>query len=82
MELLRTGLMLTDLLAGLLEDIPAGAFPGEDPGEVLIEMLIGTLRPVTKAAGTAPVREATTLLGAVADRTLADLQAAVRAAAR
>jgi hypothetical protein len=35
-ELLRTGLALTDLLSTLLEDLPENAFPGEEPGEVLI----------------------------------------------
>ncbi len=76
-EVLRTGLMLSDLLGGLLDDLPADAFPGENPGEVLLEMLVGTVLPVTKAAGIDSVQQATTLLGATADRTLLDLRAAL-----
>jgi hypothetical protein len=78
--LLSTGVMLADLLAGLLEEIPADAFPGEDPADVLRDMLTGTLRPVAEAAGAGPVRQATSLLGAVADRTISDLRAAVERA--
>ena len=74
--------MLSDLLAGLLEDLPDDAFPGENPGEVLVEMLAGTALPVTEAAGGKAVRQATNLLGAVADRTLSDLRAALDLARR
>ena len=74
--------MLSDLLAGLLEDLPDDAFPGENPGEVLVEMLAGTALPVTEAAGGQTVRQATNLLGAVADRTLSDLRAALDLARR
>ena len=74
--------MLSDLLAGLLEDLPDDAFPGENPGEVLVEMLAGTALPVTEAAGGKAVRQATTLLGAVADRTVSDLRAALDLARR
>jgi hypothetical protein len=79
-ELLRTGLMLTDVPAGLLDDLPPDAFPGEDSGEVLLEMVAGSLRPVTAAAGTPTITQATALLGAVADRVVDDLRSAVEAA--
>jgi len=79
-ELLRTGLTLTDMLAGLLEDLPEDAFPGEDSGEVLLEMLAGTLTPVVEAAGAQTARRATALLGAVRDRTIADLRLAAEQA--
>jgi hypothetical protein len=82
MEVLRTGLMLSDLLAGLLEDLPADAFPGEDTGEVLVEMLVGTISPAANAAGATIVRQATGLLGAMGDRTVADLEAALELARR
>jgi hypothetical protein len=78
--LLSTGVMLADLSAGLLEEIPADAFPGEDPADVLLEMLTGTLRPVAEAAGGGALRQAISLLGAVADRTISDLRAAVERA--
>jgi hypothetical protein len=81
-ELLRTGLLLTDVLSGLLDDIPEDAFPGEEPGLVLIEMLIGSLRPVTDAAGAETVAGAIALLGAISDRFVSDLHAALEAASR
>jgi hypothetical protein len=38
-EIVRTGLILSDLLSRLLDDLPKDAFPGEDRVEVLLEML-------------------------------------------
>ena len=76
-ELLGTGLMLVDVLSCLLEDLPDDAFPGEDTGEVVLEMLTGTVGPAAEAAGGETVRGATALIGAVRDRTVADLQAAL-----
>jgi hypothetical protein len=43
-------------------------------------MLIGTIAPVAAAAGIVQVRATTALLGAMSDRVLADLRAAVRLA--
>lgn len=80
-ELLRTGLTLVDLLDSLLEDLPSGAFPGEDNAAVLLEMVIGTCRPAVAAAGEAHCRRATALIGAVRDRVIHDLEAAATAAA-
>jgi hypothetical protein len=76
-EVLRTGLMLSNLIADLLEDMPDDAFPGENPAEVLVQMLTGSVRPVLEAAGGRTLEEATALLGAMADRTLADLRTAL-----
>ncbi len=78
-EVLRTGLMLTDLVCTLLEDVPQDAFPGERTADVLIEMLTGTVRPAAEAAGVAAVQNARALLGAISDRTIADLLAALDA---
>mgnify|MGYP000134866688 CR=1 FL=1 len=75
-EVLRTGLMLADLVADLLESTPAGAFPGEDTGDVLVSMLAGTVRPAVEAAGAGTVEACTALLGALGDRTLHDLEEA------
>ncbi len=44
---------------------------------MLIEMLTGTVRPAVAAAGPATVEACTALLGALADRTVRDLQQAV-----
>ncbi len=76
-QLLRTGLMLTDLIGGLLEDLPPDAFPGESTGEALIEMLCGTVQPAAEAAGPRALAQSAALLGAIGDRTVADLRAAL-----
>lgn len=81
-EVLRTGVLLTDVLGSLLDDLPDDAFPGEHPGEVLIEMLVGTVRPAVEAAAPRTLTEATALLGAMSDRFLADLREAMAIAAR
>ncbi len=77
MQLLRTGLMLQGLLSDLLEDLPEDAFPDEENAAVLVEMLIGTITPVAEATGEPVVNEATTLLEACSDKTLADLRGAM-----
>lgn len=77
-ELLHTGLGLTDLVASLLESTPPDAFPGEDAGDVLIEMVAGSLRPALAAAGPETLSACAALLGALRDRTSKDLQEAAR----
>jgi hypothetical protein len=79
-QVLRTGLMLSHLVGDLLDELPGDAFAGEDQVEVLFEMLVGTIAPVAAAAGPAQVRATTALLGAMSDRVLADLRAAMRLA--
>ena len=81
-ELLRTAFSLGDALSSLLEDLPEDAFPGEDPGIVLIEMAAGSSRPAVDAAGEATCRAATALIGAVRDRFIEDLREAARRARR
>ena len=74
--------MFSDVLSGLLDDMPDDAFPGESPAEVLIEMLTGSVRPVAEAAGpeTVLVRAALALVGAMADKTVSDLRRALEIA--
>lgn len=79
-EILRVGLALTDVLATLIEQLPSDAFPGENPAEVVVQMVTGSLQPVADSAGERAVREATALVGAVLDRVLADLREAARLA--
>jgi len=79
-QALRTGMMLSRLVGDLLDELPQEAFAGEDQVEVLFEMLIGTIAPVAAAAGGDEVRATTALLGAMSDRVLTDLRAAVRLA--
>lgn len=73
-ELLRTSFALGDVLGALLDELPEDAFPGEENGAVLIEMVVGTCRPAVAAAGEATCRDATALVGAIRDRVLADLR--------
>ena len=81
-ELLRSGIMLSDVLADLLEDLPDDAFPGEDTAEVLLDMVTGSIQPAAQAFGLELVREATALIGASADRVVAHLRAAAAEAGR
>src|SRR5690349_1956126 len=75
-EIVRTGVMVTDLLENLLESLPDDAFPGENPADVLLGMLTGTVRSATAAAGDKTVGELIAVLGAICDRILEDLEAA------
>jgi hypothetical protein len=43
-------LPLQDVLGALLEELPEDAFPGEDNAAVLVEMVVGSCRPVFEAA--------------------------------
>jgi hypothetical protein len=74
--LLRTSLSLQDIYVSLVEGVPGDAFPGEDPAEVLLEMISGSACLAIEAAGLEVSRAATALIGAVMDRVLADLRAA------
>jgi hypothetical protein len=73
-ELLRTGLALVDLVSSLVEELPEGAFPGEDNAEVLIEMVAGSSRPALEAIGGSECRTATRLIETVWERVMADLR--------
>jgi hypothetical protein len=75
-EVLRTAFALEDVIASLLDDLPDGAFPGEDPGIVLLEMVVGSVHPAALAAGPAECRVATALVGAIRERVLDDLRTA------
>ena len=80
-EVLRTAMALEDVVVSLLDDLPEGAFPGEDPGLVLLEMIVGSSHPATTAAGARDTRTATALVVAIRERVLADLHAAATLAA-
>ena len=75
-ELLRTSLTLQDLFVNLVEEIPEDAFPGEDPGEVLLEMISGSACEAARAAGDDKCREAAALIGAIRDRVVDHLRRA------
>jgi hypothetical protein len=75
-EIFRTAMVLENVVLGLLDDLPADAFPGEDPDRVLLEMVVGSSHPATTAAGPRDTRTATALVVAIRERVLADLHAA------
>lgn len=79
-EMLRTALWLFDISTSLLDDLPDGAFPGEDFGEVMIEMLAGSCRPALDAAGDDGCRVAIELLISIRENVLNDLRAAAELA--
>jgi len=79
-EVLRTGLVLIDLLSTLVDDLPDDAFPGEEPAKVLVDMLAGSMQPAADAAGAEAVLRGTALVGALLDRALADVQTAAKMA--
>jgi hypothetical protein len=79
-EVLRTALALEDVMRALLDELPERAFPGEDNGHVLLEMVVGSVHPATRAAGPRDTRTATALVGAIRERVLADLRTAAELA--
>jgi hypothetical protein len=77
-EMLRTAFSLGSVYAPLLADLPEGAFPGEDPGLVLIEMLAGSSLQAAQAVDKADWRSLTTLAKAVREAVLDDLHTVAR----
>jgi len=75
-EVLRTAMALEDVIAALLDDLPDGVFPNEDPGLVLLEMIVGSAHPAALAAGPRDIHTATALVGAIRERVLTDLHTA------
>lgn len=67
-SLLRTGFLLTDLAADLTESLPPEAFPEEDPGIVVIEMLAGSIRSVLETADPELVADSAGLIELAVDR--------------
>ncbi|HEY0280113.1 MAG TPA: hypothetical protein VGC32_17760 [Solirubrobacterales bacterium] len=75
-EVLLTAVALDDVMGALLDEIPEGAFPGEENARVLLEMVIGSVHPAARAAGPRDCQTATALVVAIRERILADLHAA------
>jgi hypothetical protein len=75
-EVVRTALALEDVLAGLLEELPAGAFQGRDNAQVLMGMVVGSVHPAAAVAGVRECRSAIALVVAIRERVLADLHTA------
>jgi hypothetical protein len=76
LELLSVGRMLSGLVSELADAMPPYAYPEEEPGAVLIEMLCGTIRTALESADPRDVRTATALIGQAGARTLEHLRLA------
>ncbi len=77
-EVLRTGIGLADILAGLIEDLDESERPqGENSAEMVVGMVTGSFLPAAEAAGERTVRDATALIAALFDRVHDDLKAAL-----
>ena len=81
-ELLRTGFMLCELGSDLVEILPEDAYPGEEPGAVIVEMMCGTIRTALASADQRDVRRATELIVQAAERTVEHLRLASKLSAR
>jgi hypothetical protein len=79
-ELIRAGVLLAEVLETLLDESAQDDYPGESPGEVLTEMLIGTVRPAVVSVGEPTVRAITPVFDACVQRTLGDLERALASA--
>jgi hypothetical protein len=77
LELLRTGVMLSDLAGDLIESLPEDAYPGEDNGEVILEMLIGSVRGVLGETEPDQLRSATRMVECAAERVIEHLRLAL-----
>ena len=77
-ELLRTAFSLGSIYAPLLADLPEDAFPGEDPGAVLIEMLAGSSLGAAEVIERADWKLTTAFVKAVRESVLSDLRAAAQ----
>jgi hypothetical protein len=75
--LLRAGNMLCGLAADLADDIPPDAYPGEAPGAVVIEMIVGTVSTFLDGVDQHEVQRATDLMSGACDRVLEHLQLAL-----
>ena len=74
--------MLCELVSDLIEAMPSDAYPGEEPGAVLLEMLCGTVRTSLASVDPRDVRRATELIDKAGVRTLEHLQLAAELSRR
>jgi hypothetical protein len=76
-ELLRTGVSLSETAADLIEELPPDAYPGEEPGGVVLSMMIGTIRTALDTVEPQAVEQATALIALAAERVLEHLRLAL-----
>lgn len=81
-ELLRTGCMIFGVAADLVEELPGEAYPGEEPGAVIISMMTGTIRTALVDIDPDDVSRATELIAEARNRVIEHLQLAVELSRR
>jgi hypothetical protein len=74
---MRTGHMLSNLGADLVESLPDDEYPGESPAAVVIEMVVGTIRTSLADADEGELERATELIVDARERVLEHLQLAL-----
>lgn len=74
--------MLFGVAADLVEELPPDAYPGEDPAEVILEMVTGTIRTFLSDVDPSEVELATTLIAGARDRVLEHLRLALELSKR
>jgi hypothetical protein len=77
LELLRSGVALSDLAGELIDAMPADAYPGEDLSEVVLGMISGSISAFLSETDAAEVERATELISGALDRVLEHLQLAL-----
>jgi hypothetical protein len=75
-EVLLTAIAIEEVIRSTLAELPEGAIPEDEAAEVLLEMVVGSIRPATRAAGPTELRTATALVAAIRERVLADIHTA------
>lgn len=82
-ELVRSGLMFSDVLATLTEVIEeTGMYPNEHPAEVAIEMAAGSVQMDLRGRDPSELERAIDLIVTARDRLLTDLKLAAELSAR
>jgi hypothetical protein len=76
-ELLRTGMSLSDTAADLIEGLRPDAYPGEDLGDVVLGMMVGTIRTALAEFEPQVVEQATALIDLAAERVREHLRLAL-----
>lgn len=83
MELVRSGLIFSDTLAAMIDQIEAsGAYPGENPGEVVIAMAAGSVHAELRGQPRQDVEHAIDLIVDARDRLITDLKLTAEIAGR
>ena len=81
-SLLGTGLWLFDLVADLAEELPEDAYPGEEPGAVVIDMLTGSIRTALASAEPERLLNAIDLIETSRERVIEHLELALQLSKR